>query len=390
MDKRLGIGTRATKAYSGDQEGAFIPPIYQSAVFNFPREGARTIHGHPLRYSREDNPTVSALEDVLRTIESDDEKAQALAFSSGMAAISSLFFSKLKPGSKLIVPSEVYSVTLALANRMKEYGVQVEKAKTKELPERVDKHTTLVFAEVMSNPTLNVVDVPELVKACRENDAALALDNTFTTPLNFRPLENGAQFSVSSATKFIAGHNDVVAGALIGFDLDDAWEWRRMLGGALDPHAAYLVIRGIKTLQARLEHEQASAMEIAERLEGHRGIARVLYPGLESHPTHVLAKGLLKGFGAVLSFEVEGGSKQALEFMKRLKVIQPAPSLGGTESTIMHPASAFSGAMNKKELEEAGISAGLLRLSVGLEDVGDLIWDIEQALASTARGLMPL
>ncbi|MGC8631494.1 MAG: trans-sulfuration enzyme family protein [Thermoprotei archaeon] len=380
MEEKLGLGSIATKNYLNSQAKSLLPPIYQSAVFPYPDDDAMLLHGHPLRYSREDNPTVFALEQVLKALETDDPRAEAFAFSSGMSAISTLFFSKLKPGDKLLISSEIYGLSLALARNLEIYGIHVQTAKGDELNSLVDKKTTLVFAEVISNPTLNIIDVPELSKACVENDVTLALDDTFTTPVNFRPLDYGAKVSVSSATKFLAGHNDVVAGSLAGFELNNAWDWKRMLGGSLDPHAAYLVLRGIKTLKVRLEAEEKTALVIAKALEDNKKIKRVLYPGLESHPSHKIARKLLRGYGAIVSFEINGKADDAIRFMKKLKVIRAAPSLGGTETLAMHPASAFGGAMKESDLQNAGITPSLIRLSLGLEEADDLIRDIEQAL----------
>jgi cystathionine gamma-synthase len=385
MQKKTGLSTKANSAANQINPRSIIPPIYQTAIFPYPIDDAPMVHGHPLRYSREDNPTVLALEGIIKRLESDDERAESYAFSSGMAAISSLFFSKLKPGSTLLLSSEVYSLTLSLANNLTKFGVKVKAVKGGQLIDNVTTDTTMVFAEVMSNPTLNVIDVPALAERCARFGAYLALDNTFTTPVNFRPLDYGAQASVSSATKFLAGHNDVIAGAIVGLDIDEVWNWRRMLGGIIDPHAAYLVERGIKTLKVRVEAEQASAMKIAETLTQDKRIKAVFYPGLPSHPSHEVARRILRGYGAVLSFELKGGETETLKFMRELKVIRTAPSLGGTESLAMHPASAFGGAMSKQELQNAGISESLVRLSVGLEETEDLIWDIKQALDKAVR-----
>ncbi len=380
MQRKTGLSTKANDETNQINPQSITPPIYQTAIFPYPTDKAPLVHGHPLRYSREDNPTVLALESVVKALETDDEKADSYAFSSGMAAISSLFFSRLKPGSTLLLSSEIYSLTLSLANNLANYGIKVKVTKGNQLIESVTSETGMVFAEVMSNPTLNVIDVPALAERCTRFNAFLALDNTFATPVNFRPLEKGAHASINSATKFLAGHNDVTAGTLVGFDINDVWNWRRMLGGMLDPHAAYLVHRGIKTLKVRVEAEQATALKIAKELEGDKRVKRVLYPGLPSHPTHDVAKRILRGYGAVLSFEIKGGEREALKFMDELKIIKAAPSLGGTESLIMHPASAFGGSMSKEELKIAGISESLVRLSVGLEDADDLLWDIQQAL----------
>ncbi len=254
MQRKTGLSTKANDETNQINPYSIIPPIYQTAIFPYPTDEAPIVHGHPLRYSREDNPTVVALENVIKALETGSEKAESYAFSSGMAAISSLFFSQLKPGSTLLLSSEVYSLTLSLANNLAKYGVKVNVVKGNQLIEAVKSETTVVFAEVMSNPTLNVIDVPALAETCARFNAFLALDNTFTTPVNFRPLESGARVSINSATKFLAGHNDVTAGTVVGFGIGDVWNWRRMLGGMLDPHAAYLVHRGITTFRRPRGH----------------------------------------------------------------------------------------------------------------------------------------
>jgi cystathionine gamma-synthase len=239
----------------------------------------------------------------------------------------------------------------------------------------------MVFVETITNPVLKVSDIPSLIKTCKEEGAIMVVDNTFATPVNFRPLEFGADYVVESATKYLGGHNDVIAGILAGSGLDQIWEWRRNLGGSLDPFAAYLVLRGLKTLKLRVQEHNRRAQEVAEYLEGHRKVKRVHYPGLRSSRYFEVASRFMKGFGGVVAFEVEGGEK-AQKLLRSFRLIKTAPSLGGAETLITHPASSSHKNISPAERKELGIEDGLLRISVGLEDIEDIIRDLEQGLDS--------
>ena len=378
----------ATKAIHGGEEAlegitSFLVPIYQTAVFPYPLDTTRTFRGRPLKYSREDNPTNVVLEKRLASLE---EGEDALVFSSGMAAISTCFFHLLRSGYKLVLSRDVYGVTIPLAKSFEKFGVKVELRgpETEDVVDAIEGEGTVVFVESISNPLLRVVDLDLLVSVCREKGAFLIVDNTFATPLNLKPLLHGADVVVHSLTKYLAGHNDVVGGAVVSSSkfIDELWYSRTRLGCTLDPHASFLVLRGLKTLAARLRVSQESARAIAEFLESHSKVSRVYYPGLPSHPTHHIAKKLLKGYGAVVSFEVKGNGEDARKFLRSLKVIKPSPSLGSCESLASHPASSSHKDLPVEERNRIGISESLIRLSVGLEDLNDLIEDIDQALCS--------
>ncbi|MEM4577097.1 MAG: cystathionine gamma-synthase family protein [Candidatus Nezhaarchaeales archaeon] len=359
----------------------FITPIYQTAVFPYPLDTVQSFRGKPLKYSREDNPTNIVLEKRLASLE---EGEDSLVFSSGMAAISSCFFHVLRSGCKLVLSRDVYGATIPLAQTFEKFGVKVELRgpDTQDIAEAITDENTVTFVESMSNPLLRVVDLDLLSSICKEKGALLIVDNTFATPLNLKPLLHGAHIVVHSLTKYLAGHNDVVGGAAISNSkfINELWYTRARLGCVLDPHASFLVLRGLKTLSIRLKVSQESARAIAEYLEGHSKVSKVYYPGLPSHPTHHIARKLLKGYGSVLSFELKGNGDNARKFLRNLKIIKPSPSLGGCESLASHPASSSHKDIPPEEREKLGITENLVRISVGLEDVNDLIEDINQAL----------
>ncbi|MGQ9758974.1 MAG: trans-sulfuration enzyme family protein [Candidatus Methanomethylicaceae archaeon] len=373
--KFRGLGT--TAIHEGDSEGIdIIPPIYQTAIFKHPY-GAE-IRGRELKYSREDNPTVHLLEKKMTALEGGED---CLAFSSGMAAISTLIFSNLSRGDVILTSKETYGPTLILFRSLKKFGIKVEAVLNDEVPDMVRRETKLVFVETITNPVLKVSDIPNLVKVCREEGATLVVDNTFASPVNLRPIELGADYVVESATKYLGGHNDVVAGLLIGrkAGIDVAWEWRRNIGGSLDPFAAFLVIRGLKTLKLRMLELNKKAQQIAEYLEEHKKVKRVNYPGLKSSRYFEMGNKIMEGFGGVVSFEVAGGD-EARKLLKQLKLIKTAPSLGGAETLMTQPALSSHKNISPEERKELSIEDGLLRISVGLEDVEDIIQDLEQGL----------
>ncbi len=378
----------ATRAIHGGEEvfegiASFVTPIYQTAVFPYPLDVVKAFRGRPLKYSREDNPTNFVLERRLASLEGGED---ALVFSSGMAAISTCFFHLLRSGCKLVLSRDVYGVTIPLAKSFEKFGIKVELRgpETEDIVDAIDSGDAVVFVESISNPLLRVVDLDLLASVCKERGAFLMVDNTFATPLNLKPLLRGANAVVHSLTKYLAGHNDVVGGAVVSSSkfIDELWYARARLGCTLDPHASFLVLRGLKTLAARLKVSQESAKAIAEFLEGHSKVSKVYYPGLPSHPTHHIAKRLLKGYGAVVSFEIKGNGEDVRKFLKSLKVIKPSPSLGGCESLASHPVSSSHRDLPAEERKRLGITEGLVRLSVGLEDVNDLVEDIDQALSS--------
>jgi cystathionine gamma-synthase len=380
--------------YYDEDRGYFIPPIYMGTICEHPdRETGQprmTERGTELKYAREENVTVEALESAIARIE---DAADALGYASGMGAISSLLISILRPGMRVVVPMEEYGTTIRLLEELRKFGVTVDQVwpDTEHVIDALSKPADIVFLETMTNPTLRVLDVRQISRAARDAGAKLIVDNTFVTPYLYRPLTDGAYAVVHSATKYLAGHNDVLAGVSAFPDQESAraaWEWRRMLGSTMSAFSAYLVLRGLKSLSIRMERESASAMAIAEFLREHPAVKVVHYPGLSDSPYREVADRLFERrlYGAVVSFELKGGKESVLRALKRVRVIKPSPSLGGTESLLTYAAMSASGPIAPEVRERLGITDGLLRLSVGLEDVDDLIEDLDAALRGRRVG----
>ncbi|MGC9152722.1 MAG: trans-sulfuration enzyme family protein [Vulcanisaeta sp.] len=383
----VGKGTKSVRGgvrHTSDDIGSVIEPIYQTALFDF-REPERkpSLHGVvPLKYSREDNPTVHSVESKMAELE---HGADAVGTSSGMAAITTLLMALLKPGMQVLIPLDVYGSTLVLLERLSKFGVRVvitdpgNDGVIKSLVKGID----LVFIESVSNPLLRVYNIPEIVKLARDVGAKVIVDNTLATPIGITPIEYGADFVIHSATKYLSGHNDVVAGFVIGSDAEtmkSVWEWRRFIGTVMEPFTAFLVDRGLKTLHIRMRKHEENARAVAEFLMEHPKVERVYYPCLNGHESYELAKKLLNNCGGIVSFEVKGGLREALAVYKHVKMIIPSVSFGGTESIITHPASTTHVHWSPEDRARAGIRDNLLRLSVGLEDVEDIISDLDQAL----------
>lgn len=383
-DRRLGTECVHGKGYVDSSTGSFIVPIYQTAIFLYPDGSPLSPRGRPLKYSREDNPTLLEVEEKIALLEGGED---GLVFSSGMAAASTLFLWRLKASGEVVVPLDLYGVTIYFLKQLEKFGIRVKISDpgTENLVEAISRDTALVFLESLSNPLVYLYDVEEVAEKAGEVGAFLAVDNTFATPVNFRPLEHGADLVVHSATKYLNGHNDIIAGAIVGRskEVNEIWEWRRYLGGCLDPHSAFLLDRGIKTLEVRVRRQNESASKVASFLASLDKVRRVYYPGLDTHPHHGLAKKYLRGYGGIVSFELDCDLNSTLEFMKRLRVIRRAPSLGGTESLIIHPATSSHKDLTSEERQKLGITDSLVRLSVGLEDVEDIVEDIGQAISST-------
>ncbi len=384
-DREMGFQTDAIHGhgYFDEKHGAFIPPIYQTAMFEQPGWTRHSDRGMDLKYSREENPTVRALERVLAKLEGGED---SLGFSSGMAAISATYFALLSKGDRLVVPAEAYGTTIQLAQDLRKYGIEAKVAwpETDKLIDSIEEGTKLVLVETMTNPTLRVIDVPEIIKRCKEVDAVVVVDNTFVTPVLYRPLKDGASLVVHSLTKYLAGHNDVIAGAIIGDKsrIQDLWDWRRKLGSIIAPLEAFLVLRGLKTLELRVLKHCQNALAVAEFLKEHPRVKEVYYPGLPDSPYHNIAKRLFKGrgYGGVVSFKIKGGSTEVTKIMRRLKIIKAAPSLGGPESLMTYPIISAAKTIPEDLRKALGITEDLIRLSVGLEDLDDIIEDLDQAL----------
>ena len=383
----MGLKTSSIHAhgYFDKTTGAFIPPIYQIAMFEQPGWTRTTDRGTDLKYSREENPTVRAVERTMACLEMAED---ALCFSSGMSAIATLYLSTLKKGDTLVIPMEMYGTTIQLALDLQKYGIRTILAwpETEEIVKEVNRKVKLVLVETMTNPTLRVIDVPELAKVCYDLGVTLVVDNTFVTPILYQPIKDKVDMVVHSMTKYIAGHNDVIAGAVVGEKkrILELWDWRRKLGCILAPFEAFLVLRGMKTLSIRVKTHCENAQAMAEFLVEHPKVKEVHYPGLTEDKYHSIARKMFKnGYGGVVSFRIKGGSEEVLKIFSRLKIIKAAPSLGGPESLITYPIISAAKVIPSDIREKLGITEDFLRLSVGLEDVEDLIEDIDRALSST-------
>jgi cystathionine beta-lyase/cystathionine gamma-synthase len=381
---RLIKGIETMLVHAGEPEplinGAVTAPIFQSSTF----ESAGAKSYHDLRYIRLSNtPNHEILHKKLAALEGAEA---ALVAGSGMAAISAALLTVLAPGGHLLAQSCLYGGTYDLLTQdFPQFGIDVDfidgddPASWRDL---IRDNTRAIYVEALSNPTLQVADLRAAVEFAQQNGLVSMIDNTFASPLNLRPAELGFDLSLHSATKYLNGHTDIVAGAVIGRRelIENVTRKLNHLGGALDPHACFLLNRGVKTLAVRVRHQNESALKIARFLEQHEKVSRVNYPGLESHSNHLRACDLLDGFGGVLSFELDGGVSAAERFIVGATIPISAPSLGGVETLITRPASTSHSGMSATQRAAAGISDGLIRLSVGLETCDDLIEDFTDAL----------
>jgi cystathionine beta-lyase/cystathionine gamma-synthase len=360
--------------------GAVAMPIFQSSTFEY----AGQKEYDELRYIRLNNtPNHEALHAKLAAIESAEA---ALVAASGMAAISTTLLALLAAGDHLLVQDCLYGGTHDLVTRdLPALGIAVDFVDGDDPASwrsRLRATTRAIYVETLSNPLLQMADLPAVAAFAREHGLVSIVDNTFATPVNFRPAEHGFDLSVHSATKYLNGHDDIVAGAVVGRSERIAMVRRKLnhLGGSLDPHACFLLHRGLKTLAVRVAHQNRSALAIARFLEAHPAVARVNHPGLEGHPAHARARRLLDGFGGMLSFELHEGAAAADRLLGRVRLPISAPSLGGVESLITRPATTSHSGMARADRDRLGIGDGLVRLSVGLEATEDLIADLEEAL----------
>lgn len=372
--------------YFDERYGVFIPPIYLNAVYEQKIPTRLTDRATELKYAREENLTTRSLEKILSKIE---RGVDALAFNSGMAAISTLLLRLARRDLRIISLQEMYGTSITilefLENKAGVKKILVYPDTETLINAIINEKPDLVFIETMTNPTLKIIDVPMIAKTCLEYSCDLIVDNTFASPILINPIEHGARYVIHSLTKYIAGHNDVVAGGIIFSRIEDAletWETRRILGSILDPFSAYLCIRGVKTLKLRFLKSSESAQAIAEFLSEHPKIEKVYYPGLRDSPYRRIGEKIFKEkvFGGVVSFVVRGGRESVKKVLSRVKIIKASPSLGGAESLLTYPVASASKNIPLEVRERLGIVDGLLRLSVGLEDANDLIEDLDQAL----------
>ena len=374
------IDTKLIHAGQPRIQGAVEMPIFQSAMFEY--TGGASYHD--LGYIRLNNtPNHKALHTKLAALEGAED---ALITASGMAAISTTLLTVLSAGDHLLAQSTLYGGTQDLITHdFPKLGIAVDLIDAdnpSSWRSKLRPNTKAIYVEAMTNPLLDVADLEGVVAFARANNLVSLIDNTFATPVNFRPIEMGFDLALHSATKYLNGHADIVGGAVVGrANLIESIKHRlNHLGGCMDPHAAFLLNRGLMTLALRVRHQNESTLRIAQFLHGHRSVAKVNYAGLESHPHHARARKLFTGFGGVLSFELRGSAEQANQLMSKVTLPAVAPSLGGVRSLITRPAVTSHAGLSPEERVRAGIGDGLVRLSVGIEDSDDLIEDLDQAL----------
>ena len=390
--KKCGLGTTAIHAGTlKNLYGTLAMPIYQTSTFIFDsaEQGGRrfALEEDGYIYTRLGNPTTTVLENKIAALE---EGEAAVATSSGMGAISSTLWTVLKAGDHIVTDKTLYGCTFALMNHgLTKFGVEVTFVDTSNLDEvkkAMKKNTRVVYLETPANPNLKIVDLEALAKLAHTNPNTLVIvDNTFATPYMQKPLKLGVDIVVHSVTKYINGHGDVIAGLVItNKELADQIRFvglKDMTGAVIGPQEAYYIIRGMKTFEIRMERHCKNARAVADFLNKHPKIQKVYYPGLETHPGYEIAKKQMKDFGAMISFELKGGFEAGKTLLNNLSLCSLAVSLGDTETLIQHPASMTHSPYTKEEREAAGITDGLVRLSVGLENIEDIIADLEQGLA---------
>jgi len=368
--------------------GSVAPPIYQTSTFVFktPEEGAARFAGKDpgYIYTRIGNPTVAMLEANVAALE---EGNSALATSSGMAAASTVFFSLLSTGDHVVCSASVYGPSRVVLERdFSRFGVGSTMVDTSDLDAlrgAMTDETKIVFVETPANPTLAITDLAEAAKIAHEGGALLVVDNTFMSPILQKPFLFGADIVMHSVTKFLNGHADVVGGILVFRDEDLMKKVRsglHYLGGTMDPHQSWLVLRGIKTLAMRVRTAQGNAQLLAEMMAAHPAVDWVAYPGLPGHPQATLISRQMKGMGSLISFEMKGGYEAGKKVLSGVQIPALAVSLGGVETLIQHPASMTHAAVKREDRLAAGITDGLVRLAVGCEGVEDLLADMKQAL----------
>jgi cystathionine beta-lyase/cystathionine gamma-synthase len=361
--------------------GAIATPIFQSAMF----ESAGETSYHDVKYIRLNNtPNQQVLHGKIAALEG---AASALVTASGMAAISATLFTVLSAGDHLLAQSGIYGGTHdLLTHDFRKFAIEhdfIDADDRASWRAALRPNTRAIYVEAMTNPLLQVADLRGVVEFAREHGLVSIIDNTFATPVNFRPLELGFDLTLHSATKFLNGHSDIVAGAVAGSAemIERITHRLNHLGGSLDPHAAFLLGRGLKTLALRVRRQNQSALSIAQFLEAHPAVARVNYAGLESHPRHSRARELFEGFGGMLSFELRGTAEHAQNFLKRTTLAAIAPSLGGVETLLTRPATTSHAGLTPEDRQRLGIRDTLIRMSVGIEATEDIVEDLARALS---------
>lgn len=382
-----------TSVWAGETEptanGAVTTPIVRSVAFSYHDldewHNVATGKADGYIYSRNTNPTVHVLEEKIRILEGAEA---ATSFATGMGAISNTLFALLAPGKRVVSLKDTYGGSSRIfLDFLPRYQVQVTLCDTTdfaELEAEIAKGCDVLYLETPTNPTLKVVDIPRLVAAAQKAGAVTVVDNTFATPINQNPLALGADLVLHSATKFLGGHSDAMGGLLCGRKdlVEKVFQFREINGASLQADPAYLIARGMKTLELRIERQNASALTIARYLKSHPKVSDVFYPGLETHPGHDIAKAQMSGFGGILSFSLVGGYDNVTKFLPQLKFVHLAASLGSVSTLAGPPRTTSHVELTEAQRKQLGIPESLIRYSVGIENVDDLIRDLDEALAT--------
>ncbi len=382
-DHSHGFSTRAIHAGqdADPTTGATVVPIYATSTYTQAAPGQHKGY----EYSRSGNPTRTALETALAALE---EGERGLAFASGLAATTAVFGALLRPGDEVAASADLYGGTFRLLERVfKPWGLTArytDDSSAAGFEQIITPKTKLVWIETPTNPLLQILDIAAIAEVSHKHGAKLAVDNTFASPYLQRPLALGADLVVHSTTKYLGGHSDVVGGCVVGGKdlLDPIKFYQNAAGGVPGPFDSYLVLRGLKTLAVRMDRHCDNAASLAGWLVRHPAVARVYYPGLPDHPNHAVAAKQMRGFGGMISLKLHGGIPAAKLFLTRTKLFSLAESLGGVESLVCHPTTMTHASIPKEIREARGVDDGLIRLSVGIEDVADLRTDLERALAA--------
>jgi methionine-gamma-lyase len=394
MDKNKNYKFDTMSIHAGGEgknpKNSLNPPIFQTSTFVFENiehvEKVMSFESDDYVYTRGNNPTLRLFENRMAALE---EGNGAVAFASGMAAISSVLFSFLKPGDNVIVNRTIYGSSYNVVTKvLPQYNVSYKVADLSELEgleELIDNNTKVIYFETPSNPNLALIDIKKVAEIAKKKNVKVVIDNTFATPYFQKPLTLGADVVVHSATKYICGHGDVVGGVAVSKDADYIQElkfdYMCEFGGVMSPFNAWLLLRGLKTLGVRMRQHEKNAFEVARFLEKHPKVKEVMYPGLENFKGHNIAKEQMKGFGAMISFEVDGGLEEAKKVVDSVKLAQLAVSLGDCETLVEVPAAMTHRGYPKEELKKFGLTESMIRISVGLEDAEDIIDDLEHALS---------
>ncbi|MGB7925448.1 MAG: aminotransferase class I/II-fold pyridoxal phosphate-dependent enzyme [Pyrinomonadaceae bacterium] len=372
---------------SVNETRAVSPPIWQTTAFSADsseRFGEIAAATHPAEfYTRYGNPTHREVETVMAALEGGEA---ALVTASGMGAIFSAVMSQLRSGDNVVAQRNLYpGATTLLGELLPRWGIEcafVDQTDMAALADALRPNTKLIYTETPTNPLMQLTDLRAVAELARSRGITTIVDNTFATPINQRPLQYGIDVAVHSATKYLGGHHDLTAGVIVATSsfIESAWKFAIVAGATLSPFDAWLLLRGLRTLGLRVERQNSNALALARMLEAHRGVERVNYPGLESHPQFELARHQMSGFTGILSVELGGGYERAEAFIGRLKLATYAASLGGYETLVVHPAAMWRQQVSADQQTSTGVSDSLVRISVGLEDERDLLDDFAQAL----------